>query len=174
VPGLQFQPALQAIGQIRGAFAGHVFTPCLRVVRLISRVAHPGAVVAVLGLAYKPETPVVEESQGVMIARRLVDAGFEVIVTDPWAMDAAATVLGDTVVAITPAEAAIAAADVVVVATPARAFADIAPAAFAEGGRRRIVLDCWRLLPDAVADAAAVLHLGRSLPVSNIGLQERT
>ena len=144
-----------------------------RVVRLISRVAHPGAAVAVLGLAYKPETPVVEESQGVMIARRLVDAGFEVIVTDPWAMDAAGAVLGDIVVAVTPAEAAIAAADVVVIATPARSFADIAPAAFAEGRRRRIVLDCWRLLPDSVADVATVLHLGRSLTVSNTGQQER-
>ena len=144
-----------------------------RVVRLVSRVAHPGAAVAVLGLAYKPETPVVEESQGVMIARRLVAAGFEVIVTDPWAMDAAGAVLGDTVVAVTPAEAAIAAADVVVIATPARAFADIAPAAFAEGGRRRIVLDCWRLLPDAVSDVATVLHLGRSLTVPNSGQQER-
>jgi len=138
-----------------------------RVVRLVSRAASPGAAVAVLGLAYKPDTPVVEESQGVMIARRLVEAGFEVIITDPWAMDGAAAVLGDTVVAISPAEAAVAAAEVVVIATPARAFAEIAPDAFAEGGRRRVVVDCWRLVPESVARIATVIRLGRSLTSLN-------
>lgn len=134
-----------------------------RVARLISRVAPKGAAVAVLGLAYKPETPVVEESQGVMIARRLVGDGFEVIVADPLALDSAGAVLGDTVVAISPATAAIAAADVVVIATPARAFAELSPAAFIPDGRRRIVIDCWRLLSAEVADVATVIHLGRAL-----------
>src|SRR5690606_6190017 len=38
-----------------------------RVVRLVARLAPNPATVAVLGLSYKPDTPVVDESQGVMI-----------------------------------------------------------------------------------------------------------
>jgi UDPglucose 6-dehydrogenase len=49
-----------------------------RVVSLIDRLASPDAVVAVLGLAYKPDTPVIEQSQGVMMRRvsRRRDTGF--------------------------------------------------------------------------------------------------
>lgn len=142
-----------------------------RVVRLVSRFAKKGVAVAVLGLAYKPDTPVVEESQGVMIARRLVEEGYEVIVADPLALDNAGAVLGETVVMINAPEAAVSAADVVVVATPAPMFASLDPRAFVERGRRRIVLDCWRILPDAIANVADVIPLGRALPLA-VGYQE--
>jgi UDPglucose 6-dehydrogenase len=134
-----------------------------RVVKLVTRLAKPGSTaVAVLGLAYKPQTPVVDESQGVMIARGLVNAGFEVIVADPLALDGASAVLGDTVVAIASPEAAIAVAEIVVIATPAAEFIDLSPAAFAQGGKRRIVLDCWRALSADIADVADVVQLGRA------------
>ena len=42
--------------------------------------------VGVLGLAYKPGTPVVEESQGVMLANRLAADGFATTVFDPAAL----------------------------------------------------------------------------------------
>ena len=45
-----------------------------------------GGVAAVLGLSYKPNTPVIEESQGVRLAQVLADAGFKVVVYDPQAM----------------------------------------------------------------------------------------
>jgi UDPglucose 6-dehydrogenase len=133
-----------------------------RAVRLVARLARPPAAVAVLGLAYKPQTPVVEESQGIMIARGLLREGFEVIVADPLALDGASAVLGDTVVAVDSAEAAIAAAEVVVIATPAAEFTELAPSAFTQGGTRRIVLDCWRALSADIAEIADVVQLGRA------------
>jgi UDPglucose 6-dehydrogenase len=133
-----------------------------RAVRLVARLARPPAAVAVLGLAYKPQTPVVEESQGIMIARGLLREGFEVIVADPLALDGASAVLGDTVVAVDSAEAAIAAAEVVVIATPAAEFTELAPSAFTQGGTRRIVLDCWRALSADIAEVADVVQLGRA------------
>lgn len=135
-----------------------------RVVGLVSRFANEGAAVAVLGLAYKPNTPVVEESQGLMIARRLVEEGFAVIVADPLALSTAGAVLGETVVTIDAPEAAVGASDIVVIATPAHEFANLDPRAFVQRGRRRIVIDCWRILPDAIADVADVVQLGRGLP----------
>ena len=132
-----------------------------RVVALIGRLAggNPGTV-AVLGMAYKPDTPVVDESQGVLIAGALAAAGHRVFIADPEALEAARAVLGDRVTAAATAEAAIAVAGIVVIATPARAFRALPPAAFGGG---KIVLDCWRILPASVADVADVVHLGRGL-----------
>ncbi|HUZ62799.1 MAG TPA: nucleotide sugar dehydrogenase [Acetobacteraceae bacterium] len=135
-----------------------------RVVALVHRLGGTASPVAVLGLAYKPETPVVEESQGVMIARRLAQAGHAVVVADPLALDGAAAVLGDSVLPAATPEAAIAMAKIVVVATPAAEFAALRPEAFTAEGRRRIVLDCWRVLPPALAEVAEIVHIGRGAP----------
>jgi UDPglucose 6-dehydrogenase len=116
----------------------------------------------VLGLAYKPQTPVVEESQAIMIARGLLREGFAVIVADPLALDGASAVLGDIIVAVDSAEAAIAAAEVVVIATSAVECTELAPSAFTQGGTRHIVLDCWRALSAEIADFADVVRLGRA------------
>ncbi len=128
-----------------------------RVVRMVARLAPTPATVAVLGLSYKPDTPVVEESQGIMIARALAAAGHAVLVADPVALDGAIAVLGDTVTPIGSAEAAVAEAGVIVVTTPDRAFAALPPACFAG----KAVVDCWRILPETVAELADVMHLGR-------------
>ncbi len=133
-----------------------------RVANLVARLTDGGAWVAVLGLAYKPDTPVIEESQGVMIARCLAEAGFSVAVHDPVALEAASAVLGDGVMVVSEAEAAIDAAEVIVITTPSQSYARLSPAVFAQRGRRRTVVDCWRILPVAVAEVADVLHLGRA------------
>ena len=135
-----------------------------RVVALVQRLGGPARPVAVLGLAYKPETPVVEESQGVMIARRLAQAGHAVVVADPLALEGATAVLGDAVLAAASPDAAIAMADIVVLATPAAVFAGLAPEAFRANGRRRIVVDCWRMLPPTFAEVADIVHIGRGAP----------
>ena len=67
-----------------------------RIVALVGRLTRLDAVVAVLGLAYKPDTPVVEQSQGMMIATRLAQAGYRVLASDPVALDNASAVLGDS------------------------------------------------------------------------------
>jgi UDPglucose 6-dehydrogenase len=128
-----------------------------RVVRMVARLSPTPATVAVLGLSYKPDTPVVEESQGVMIARALAAAGHAVLVADPVALDSAVAVLGDTVTPIGSAEAAVAEAGIVVVTTPDRTFAALPAACFAG----KAVVDCWRILPASVAEIADVVHLGR-------------
>jgi UDPglucose 6-dehydrogenase len=132
-----------------------------RVMALVGRLAGGNpATVAVLGMAYKPDTPVVDESQGVLIASALADAGHLVFIADPEALDAARAVLGDRVTAVETAEAAIAPAGIVVIATQASAFRALSPAAF-QGGK--IVLDCWRILPASVAEVADVVYLGRGM-----------
>ncbi|MDI6853135.1 MAG: nucleotide sugar dehydrogenase [Deltaproteobacteria bacterium] len=66
-----------------------------RLLSLISRHLNPPARVALLGLAYKPDTHIVEESQSLHLARKLMAAGFAVRLHDPLALDEARAVLGE-------------------------------------------------------------------------------
>ena len=74
--------------------------------------------VAVLGLSYKPDTPVVEDSQGVMLANRLAGDGFTVTVFDPAAMKEATRPLAPTITLVDSLAAGLDAFDLVVVTVP--------------------------------------------------------
>ena len=56
-----------------------------------------GGTVGVLGLSYKPDTEVIEESQGLDLAKYLASTGFKVVVYDPAAMENAKRQLGGAV-----------------------------------------------------------------------------
>jgi UDPglucose 6-dehydrogenase len=114
-----------------------------RLERLVRVHLPPGGAVGILGLSYKPATPVVEESQSLELARRLSEDGIRVVVYDPLAMDAARVILGGRVeYAVSMGECA-SAADVLVVATPCEDFRKLAPSSLQPGAT---VVDCWRLL----------------------------
>jgi UDPglucose 6-dehydrogenase len=69
-----------------------------------------GERVAVLGLAYKPDTPVIEHAQGVMLANALNYGGWQVVVHDPLALGAARAILGPNIEFANSAAEAVAAA----------------------------------------------------------------
>lgn len=56
-----------------------------------------GKKVTLLGLSYKAETHIIEESQSVMLAKKLVEEGYQVAVHDPKALNGAMEFLGHTV-----------------------------------------------------------------------------
>jgi UDPglucose 6-dehydrogenase len=92
--------------------------------KVISQVA-PGGKVAVLGLAYKAETPVCDESQGVKVANLLGDLGFEVSTHDPQAIQVARTLLSEKVKLTERVEDAVKGSRCVIVMTPWREYADV-------------------------------------------------
>lgn len=114
--------------------------------------------VGILGLSYKPDTPVVEESQGVELAARLADEGLTVTVYDPLALDNAMVELKDKVVAVGSAEDCVKSSDVVIVATAWAEFKQVPASAFARSEGRVAVLDCWRLLPHDELKTVADFH----------------
>ena len=121
----------------------------------------PNKRVAILGLSYKPDTAVIERSQGVALASRLADEGYEVAVYDPVALPAALAVLGDKVAATESADACVSMADMVVVTTPWPQFRELSALALARPTGRIAVLDCWRILPKSLLlPYADVVHLG--------------
>jgi len=132
-----------------------------QVTRIVDRIASalaPGANVAVLGLAYKPDTPVVDESPGVAVADALAAAGFHVTVFDPLANESARRVLGDRVTYHDDARRAIRGCDAVVLATP---WPELRELDFDRAGDQSplFVVDCWRMI-DASRSAADVVQIG--------------
>ena len=122
-----------------------------RLAKLILSQLPQGGTAAVLGLSYKPETDVIDESQGVAIAQELLTAGARVVVYDPAAMENARRVLVGDITFAESAAACVAQADVLAITTPWAEFRSLPLAVFQGEGRRVSVLDCWRVLPEEVA-----------------------
>lgn len=101
--------------------------------------------VGILGLAYKPNSDVVEEAQGVLLAQALVNDGVTVIAYDPVAMDNARPVLGNSVNFASSVKELIYKSDIVIVTTPWDEFKKISYIEFARPNQPRVLIDCWRL-----------------------------
>ncbi len=130
-----------------------------QVAELLASKASAGSHVAILGLSYKPNTSVVDESQGIFISRILVERGFEVTVYDPLAMNSARLVLGGRVKYAESAQACITKADVVLIATPWNEFKEI-DFSSQPISKRPIVVDCWGILDGTKQRLTSVLRLG--------------
>jgi UDPglucose 6-dehydrogenase len=129
-----------------------------RLVAAVAALAAPGAEVAILGLSYKPHTPVIEESQGLALARALGARGYRLRLSDPAALAGLpADATGATRRCASAAEA-IAGADVAVIMTPWPEYRDLPLGA---PGAPAAVIDPWRMLDPATVPAGiTLLRLG--------------
>jgi UDPglucose 6-dehydrogenase len=130
-----------------------------------AQLKQPGAV-GILGLSYKPDTGVVEQSQGVALAARLLEEGFQVVAYDPKALPAAQTALDVPIMAAKTAEECVRRSALVVVMTPWPEFRAIPLSAF-NRGQRMTVIDCWRLFArEEVGAVADLVYLGQGARAS--------
>jgi len=120
-----------------------------------------GGTAGVLGLSYKPDTGVIEESQGVALAKYLLQSGAKLVVYDPEAMDSAREQLeGRVTFAASPAECA-RQSDVLAITTPWPEFKKLTPQDFKRHPAKPVVLDCWRVLSrEKFEDTVEYLTLG--------------
>jgi UDPglucose 6-dehydrogenase len=136
-----------------------------RLTAKITPLLRAGQTAAVLGLAYKPLSHVVEESQGVALALAMAGAGMRTIGYDPLASAGARSVFGDKALVAESIEAALADAALVVVTTPDAAFRTLKPEDFVGDKESVTVVDCWRCLDPTVAEHPKINYvpLGRCL-----------
>ena len=135
-----------------------------RLARIVLSRLKPGNVVGILGLAYKPDTGVIDESPGIALARLLGRDGFEVNAYDPVALDAAMRALGDSARGASSVAQLLERSDVVVIATPWPEFADLPLDSLNRERDRLVVIDCWRLLShQRYGDTIEIVRLGRPL-----------
>lgn len=141
-----------------------------RVLGAVDARLRDGGTVGVLGLSYKPDTAVVEESQGVALVQRLLDLNRHVVAYDPLAISAAQSVVRR------PFEVAASSADcvqrssLVVIMTPWPEFSRIPLEAYRRQGSRLIVVDCWRMTPESVGAVADIVNLGQGAATTNPSL----
>ncbi|WP_258834009.1 UDP-glucose dehydrogenase family protein [Peribacillus frigoritolerans] len=114
----------------------------LLVTKAINRLGDlKGKKVAMLGLAFKPETDDMREAPSIKIARSLTKLGAEVVAYDPVAVDNAKNILGDTIrFASTVREAAVN-ADAVFIVTEWKEFRHLDLKTLMTTMRRPIVFD---------------------------------
>lgn len=117
----------------------------------------PGMTAAVLGLAYKPHSHVVEESQGIELALRLSRAGTRVVCFDPLASIGARAELADHAVVLDSAETCLAQADVVFITTADPSFAALTAKQLPN--RRITVVDFWRIASEDLRQASTVHYV---------------
>lgn len=124
-----------------------------RLLRLIEQTATPGDTIAVLGLAYKPDSDIFEPSQGTSLARALIERGYQVVACDP-AMEHASADLVSTVNLGRHLRDCLDRADIAIVTTPWPAFVDdVRP--YIEAPKLRAVIDPWRVLDGDRLNGAA-------------------
>ncbi len=119
-----------------------------RLAKLVSSHLPDGGTVGILGLSYKPDTSVVEESQGVGLAQDLLNKNIAVTVYDPLAMDNAKAVIGNghgTTFASSLQEC-VRQSDVIVITAPWPEFKDIQATDLARNPQPVVLIDCWRML----------------------------
>ncbi|MFQ5913298.1 MAG: UDP-glucose dehydrogenase family protein [Nitrospinota bacterium] len=132
------------------------------IVKRVLSLSKMGAIVAVLGLAYKPGTHVVEESQGLEIAYWLSKEGMNVVVHDPFALQESRKFLGDEVRYCGSVSECVEKASVVVIANPLEEYKKFFLRDVSRQSFRGIVVDCWRILTPA--------SLGKDIRYVGLGL----
>lgn len=124
----------------------------LVVTKLRSEIA-PGGTVAVLGLAYKPHSNVIEQSPGIYLARSLSDVGYRVIGHDPLATDNASAALMGHGLVTADLGSCLREAGTFLVTTRDPAYADLQSKEFLVAGKKTAtVVDFWRFLPHLQSD----------------------
>ena len=136
-----------------------------RFVEKLRRIVGVANTVAVLGLAYKPLSHIVENSPGVYLARAMADAGYRVIGYDPLANESARVPLQYHALIAESLDQCLQDADAVLVTTRDDAFRNLTAANFLRGRSQVTVVDFWRCLSDSVATAAGIRYvpIGRCL-----------
>ncbi len=118
-----------------------------------------GKKIAMLGMSYKANSEVVEESAAVKIASHLLKKGASLAVYDPAAMPNSKKVLGEKSISYAgSAKECLKGADFCILATPWKEFKDLQPEDFTANMKQPILLDCWRFF-DRAAFSKKVKYL---------------
>jgi UDPglucose 6-dehydrogenase len=116
--------------------------------RLLNKIKHlrpKRKSVGILGLTYKPDTPVTECSQAIELANRLIKEGYQVTVYDPQGIDSARYKLDPQISFALASHQVLSESDLIIIMTPWPEFKNIDFSILASA-QKKIVIDCWRIL----------------------------
>lgn len=128
----------------------------------------PPRTVAVLGLAYKPLSNVIEESQSIQMVRSLAQMGLHVRAFDPLAGICARAELRDVCTVSDSLNECLAEADAVIIATPDPVFKTLTSANFENGRGETIVFDAWRILKNKLSGHPKIRYMAGGIGANTI------
>ncbi len=115
--------------------------------------------VAVLGMSFKPKTPVIVESPGVKLVHRLLEQKIKVIIYDELAIDQVKNVFNNDILYADSLMDCLQKADVFVVTHMSRSFKKIIESYSPE--KQKTIIDCWRdINPSKLNDLFIHIPLG--------------
>lgn len=130
-----------------------------RLVQMITKNINPGGAVGILGMAYKPDTPVLDESPGVHLAHALLAKGFQVYCYDYMANGEVQKLKISGLNVMPALEAVLQKSQVVVITQPVNAYKFDSSRV-----ENKFVIDCWGILDkNQYAKKTNYLRIGQSL-----------
>ena len=128
-----------------------------------------GKRVAVLGLAFKPDSDDVRDAVSVRLINRLLEIGANVVAYDPAAMKNARTVLGERVEYCDSALECIRLADCCFLVTEWNEFSNLEPKDFFESMKKPILIDGRRIYNESKFREAGVRFAAIGLGPPEVG-----
>lgn len=145
-----------------------------RLCRLLYQHFKPPARVALLGLAYKPGTHIVEESQSLHLAQRLLKTGYTLKLHDPQALEEARARLGDGPDYCPDVYSCLADADAVMLLTNWPVYHCLDWEAISFLARENAVLiDCWGGLKGRIGSKFRYFRLGSGPGAATVRFSSR-
>lgn len=115
-----------------------------RILQKVEKLIPHNSKISVLGLSYKPDTAVVEESQAIMIAD-LLSKKYRVSVYDPAALFNSKKILGPKVIHSRSIKRCIKNARAIILTTPWKEFENYFSSNIKRILSKTVLIDCWRI-----------------------------
>jgi UDPglucose 6-dehydrogenase len=128
----------------------------LDIAQMVVRGGLEGKKVAMLGLAFKPNTDDMRESASIILAHKLADLGANITAFDPIAMDNAKRLLPESVHYAASTEEALQDADVAFIVTEWDEFKDLPLTVFEQKMKQPIVIDGRNCYPLSYVETANI------------------
>ncbi|MEI6213380.1 MAG: nucleotide sugar dehydrogenase [Desulfuromonadales bacterium] len=142
-----------------------------RLFRRITEHCSPPAKVSLLGLTYKPDTHIIEESQSITLARALVSAGYQVALHDPRARDSVDKAFGNDEVCFDDVYECLTGAAAIALLTDWPRYRDLnwkRIAMLVPAGS--LVFDSWRIVRNADMSTFTYMAVGIGRLVGDTGV----
>jgi UDPglucose 6-dehydrogenase len=129
----------------------------------LEKLLRKGSTVAILGLSYKPFSHVLDESQGVYIAKQLSMSGFRVVGFDPMSEQMELGEIRRHIVVLNSIKECLEQAEAVLITTPDPTFKELTAKDFKNQWAKVLVIDFWRILRTELVDTPEIRYIGVGL-----------
>ena len=116
--------------------------------------------IAVLGLSYKPNSDVLDESPGLYLAKKLSTIGYKVKAFDPVAMENARVIFKNSIYCADSINDCLSGVETVVIANPDSKFRSMSALDIHQNQRTVTVIDCWRMLRNELENKDRIVYVG--------------